>query len=114
MSDHPIKPWGNQVLVKMEVYGNVTDEGTKSDGGIIIPDEVAKKEQGGMYKGTIVAFGPLAFNELAEGESPEECAANWGCKLGDSFLSPRYPGQEFEEFKSYQLVPDHILKGGIA
>ena len=108
MSEHPIKPWGHQVLVKMEEFNEM------SEGGIVIPSEVVKKEQGGMYRGTIVAFGPQAFADYVPGDTPEERAEQWGCKIGDSFLSPRYPGQEFEEFKGYQLIPDNVLKGGIS
>lgn len=108
MSEYPINPWGHQVLVKMESVEEL------SEGGIVIPQQVRDKEQGAMYKGTIVAFGPQAFADYVDGDTPEERAGEWGCKIGDSFLSPRYPGQEFEEYEGYQLIPDNVLKGGIA
>lgn len=107
MSEHPIKPVGHQVLLKMEAYEAVTA------GGILLPGSTVKKEQTAQYKGTIVAFGPLAYDEFAEGNTAEERAANWGVKVGDSFLSQRYPGQAFEDYPDYQLVPDNTILGVI-
>jgi len=105
MSEHPIRPVGHQVLLKMEEYKAI------SEGGIILTPETTRKEQTAQYKGTIVDFGPLAYDEFAFGDTAEERATNWGVKLGDSFLSQRYPGQSFEDYPGYQLVPDNTILG---
>ncbi len=105
MSEYPIKPAGHQVLLKMEEYEPI------SAGGIVLVKETVSKEQRAQYKGIILAFGPLAYDEYAEGKTAEERALKWGVKIGDSFLSQRYPGQAFEEYPGYQLVPDNSILG---
>jgi len=71
------KPTGHRVLVKVEKIEEVTQ------GGIIIPSEITKREQLGQDGGIVVEIGNTAYSDQ---ESP------W-CKVGDYVKFGRYAGQ---------------------
>ena len=71
------KPTGHRVLVKVEKIEEVTQ------GGIIIPSEITKREQLGQDGGVVVEIGNTAYSDQ---ESP------W-CKVGDYVKFGRYAGQ---------------------
>ena len=71
------KPTGHRVLVKVTKIEEITQ------GGIIIPKEVTKREQLGQDGGIVVEVGNTAYSDQ---ESP------W-CKVGDYVKFGRYAGQ---------------------
>ena len=71
------KPTGHRVLVKVTKVEEV------SQGGIIIPKDVTKREQLGQDGGIVVEVGNTAYSDQ---ESP------W-CKVGDYVKFGRYAGQ---------------------
>ena len=71
------KPTGHRVLVRVTQIEEVTQ------GGIIIPQDVTKREQLGQDGGIVVEVGNTAYSDQ---ESP------W-CKVGDYVKFGRYAGQ---------------------
>ena len=71
------KPTGHRVLVKVTKVEEI------SQGGIIIPKDVTKREQLGQDGGIVVEVGNTAYSDQ---ESP------W-CKVGDYVKFGRYAGQ---------------------
>ena len=59
-----IEPLGSLVLIKAKKVENVTS------GGIVLPEDLTKKEQAVESTGEIVAFGPTAFKRWKGCESP--------------------------------------------
>ena len=59
-----IEPLGSLVLIKAKKVENVTS------GGIVLPEDLTKKEQSVESTGEIVAFGPTAFKRWKGCESP--------------------------------------------
>lgn len=60
-----IRPLGNMVLIKAKKVEQV------SSGGIILPEDLTKKEQSVESTGEVVAFGPAAFQRWKGCESPD-------------------------------------------
>ena len=107
---HDFKPNGYNVLLKIEEVEEV------SEGGIIMGTvSENKREQSGHDIGTLVAIGPTAFMayEGCEGDSPEERAAKWGVKIGDTVQIERYQGKllDCSGFEHYRVVTDNYLMG---
>lgn len=100
-----IKPKGPWVLVE------VTPVEKKSSGGIVLPEELIKKEHGGRDIGTIKEFGPSAYKNLDGCNSPEE----WGVKVGDFVEFRRYDGkiprlaEDNEEMQNLRLILDRDI-----
>jgi co-chaperonin GroES (HSP10) len=106
-----IKPCGYYVLV------DVTPAETVTKGGIVLPDELTKKEQMAEETGTIIAFGPTAYVGMrgceAEGLFAYE---QWGLKVGDKVEFKKYEGKRsFVKGKeNYRYIPDTHIMGVIA
>ena len=81
------KPTGHRVLVKVEKIEEV------SQGGIIIPKDVAKREQLGQDGGVVVELGNTAYSDQSEA---------W-CKEGDYVKFGKYAGQ--------LIMPDESADG---
>jgi co-chaperonin GroES (HSP10) len=89
------KPTGHRVLVKVDKVEEV------SQGGIIIPKDVTKREQLGQDGGIVVEVGNTAY---ADQEAP------W-CQIGDYVKFGRYAGQlitpeEADDGIEYRVLND--------
>jgi co-chaperonin GroES (HSP10) len=73
---------------------------TKTEGGIILPEEVTNKERKAVEYGTVVRTGPRAFIDY--GRSPDVLSA------GDRISFARYAGKEIRDTDDtvYLLVND--------
>lgn len=80
------QPTGWRILV-MPYQGKAT-----TDGGIVLPDEVVRREQLATVAAYVLKVGPLAYQDSAKfGESCEP----W-CKEGDWVCIGRYSGSRFK------------------
>lgn len=77
MNKSGIWPFEYKVLVKPREVSE------KTDGGIIMPEEIQKKEKYGNSYGTIVAIGEIAFTDPDWLERP---------RVGDNILFDKYAG----------------------
>jgi len=107
---HDFIPNGYNVVLKIE------DVEEYSAGGIALGTSTEmKREQGGHDIGTLVAIGPTAFMayEGCEGDTPEERAAKWGVRIGDTVQIERYQGKllDCSGFENYRVVTDNYLMG---
>ena len=89
------KPTGHRVLVKVTKIEEITQ------GGIIIPKDVTKREQLGQDGGVVVEIGNTAYSDQ---ESP------W-CQVGDYVKFGRYDGQlitpdEADDGIEYRVLND--------
>lgn len=73
---------------------------TKTEGGIILPEEVTNKERKAVEYGTVVRTGPRAFIDY--GRSPDVLSA------GDRISFARYAGKEIRDTDDtvYLLIND--------
>ena len=60
-----IRPLGNFVVIEAKKSESV------SEGGIVLPDDLTRKEQAVEQTGKVVAFGPTAFKRWKGCESPK-------------------------------------------
>lgn len=90
-----LKPLADRVLVEVDV------EGSKTAGGILLPDTAQKKSQ----KGTVIAIG--SGKVLDNGERlPFEVA------VGDRVLFAKYSGVDIEEGgKKFLLLSERDILG---
>lgn len=103
--DNPsgIRPCEYNVLVKpYEVE-------EKTAGGIILPDDVKKKDENAQTRGVIVAMSPMAFANpdwpsSAEGNKP--CVGNMVMYARYSGATSRVDGKDGEE---YILIKDNDI-----
>lgn len=100
-----IKPCGHWVLIE------VTPVEEKSGGGILLPADQVKKEQGGRDIGKVVDIGPIAYKSLSGCNGPHD----WGVKVGDSVEFRRYDGkvprlaEDNESLKNLRLIQDNDI-----
>lgn len=85
MSEVKIKPCGYYVLIQMDPVSR------KSESGIIMrSDKEKERESLANSTGKVLAFGPAAFQGLANGvNSPDE----WGVAVGDQVEFTSYDGK---------------------
>lgn len=132
-----IKPLGTYVLVKVKEIEE------KTEGGIVIPEEFAKKEQAVTEQGVVVAFGPCCykgwtgcesprFKEMALKEMGNEASVdvfeywkwfdpdypphkNWGVDIGMKVEFRKYEGKKsiVEGYENYRYIPDTHILGVI-
>ncbi len=105
-----IRALGFNVIIEMQTVEKI------SEGGIIMPDELTKKEQEATDVGYIRAIGPTAFDGYPgcdkEGKTPAEC---WGIKIGDKVEYRRFEGKRsaHEDYPNHRYIPDSHIIGGI-
>lgn len=89
-----ITPCGHYVLVKQDII----EEKTK--GGIILAPQSREQEQRAATKGVLIAIGPTAWQEFAEGEA-------WA-KIGDYVSFAKFAGIEMDgaDGEKYMLLND--------
>ena len=103
-----IQPTGTNILIKAITQDEV------SKGGIIIPEELRKKEDMVERMGHVVAIGPCAYVGWKgcdiEGKTPAEC---WGIKVGDLVEHLKYEGinSTAEGFEEYRYITDVQIVG---
>lgn len=96
-----IKPTGHHVLIKIQEVEQ------KSAGGIILSATTHKKEQAGGQFAEVLAVGPTAW---AEYETP------WA-KVGDTVLTVRYPGAQYDhdgDYRFNRVINDDEIIGVVA
>lgn len=94
-----INPTGHHVLVELVKIDRV------SPGGIILPD--VEKEQKGAQYSKVLAVGPDAWGEAS---------APWA-KVGDTIVTGRYPGLQFDfdgEYKLQRIINDDEVVAVVA
>ena len=90
------KPTGHRVLVKVTKIEEITQ------GGIIIPKEVTKREQLGQDGGIVVEIGNTAYSDQ---ESP------W-CKVGDFILARPNSGTRLKiHGREFRILNDDSVEG---
>ena len=77
---NPCNPLGPHVLVRV---GKVEE---KTNGGIILPDNVRDKEKYEFDQGEVLAMGPLAYDEWGG-------AKRWGVEIGNKVIFPKHAGR---------------------
>ena len=90
-----INPLGYGLLVEIEAVEN------KTKGGVILPDEVQKRQNKTNIIGKIIAKGTAAFSEDYWGE----------INIGDDIIFEQHAGQEFEyQNKKVRLIKDEQVR----
>ena len=101
-----IKPLGFYILIEIPAIQE------KSEGGIILPDVLLKKERASEETGIVTAIGPTAFIDWAgcdqEGKTPAEC---WGIKIGDKVEFRKFEGKESVLDDRFRFIPDSHIVG---
>jgi co-chaperonin GroES (HSP10) len=93
MMSKKLKPCGFFILIDMD------EVETMSPGGIELPKSLVDTEQLGFDRGRPLAVGPtayLAYKGAQDGKTPEERAAIWGYKLGDTVIFQKNAGKLME------------------
>lgn len=102
-----IRPVGTFVLVRVEEVEKVTQ------GGIVLPEDLTKKEQAVIECGEIIEFGPCCYHGWAGCESEDsEPHSQWGLEVGDMVEFRKYEGKAsaVPGYENFRYIPDtHIL-----
>lgn len=103
MQTKTYSPTGFNVLIMLDEYEEKTASGI-----IVTTGDESKREQGGMNKGTVLAFGPTAFKGFAGCESPKD----WGVKVGDRVTFEKHLGiyPNRDEFPRLCTIPDSGIR----
>ena len=88
----PIKPVLHRILIKLDGVEEVTK------GGIIIANDLIKKERKAVEKGTVVAIGETAFKDYGGDEDT--------VKVGDRVLIAQYSGKDVDKENNIVVVND--------
>ena len=105
------KPCGYLVLIK------IPDQEEKSEGGIILPDDLTKKEQDACTTGVIIAFGPTAYQgwegckEMGDVMMPRKPHELWGVEIGDTVEFRPFEGMKSSVDEQYRYIPDSQIMG---
>lgn len=97
-----LEPVLHRIILKLD------DVETKTESGIIIPEEVTKKERKAVEIGTVIAIGSTAFKDFG---------ADNVIKVGDRVVIAKYSGKEVRDSDDteYVIVNDEdiicILRG---
>ena len=101
-----IKPLGFYIVIEIPPVEEI------SEGGIILPGELTKKEQASTQTGIVKAIGPTAFIDWAgctqEGKTPAEC---WGIALDDKVEFRKFEGMTSAEDDTLRYIPDSHIVG---
>lgn len=90
-----IKPLGHRVLVRPD---SIED---KTKGGIILPDQTTKQEQGAQAVGTVLDIGDSCWLDTPSGEP-------W-CEVGDRVVYARYSGMKIWDVVTGKFRDDLLL-----
>jgi co-chaperonin GroES (HSP10) len=106
-----IKPLGTYVLIEVDEVKRT------STGGIVLPEDLIKKEQAVTQFGFVRAFGPTCYVGWAgcdqKDKTPAEC---WGVKIGDRVEFQKYEGKAcmVPGYETFRYIPDTHIIGVIA
>lgn len=104
------KPVGHYVLVE------TPDTEETSEGGIILPKDLAQKEARATEQGKVVAIGPCAYVDWAGCTDPDIPAhKQWGIDVDDHVEFRKYEGKDsvIEGYDRYRYIPDTHIVGRI-
>lgn len=110
MNNLGIHPVGNYVLVEIKPVEE------KSAGGIVLPEDLAKKEQSVTQDGIIREFGPTCYVGWAGCEDEDSPAhEKWGVHVGDRVEFRKYEGKTcaIEGYENFRYIPDICIIGVI-
>jgi len=104
MSELKWQPVGNKILVRCEGVEQV------SKGGIILPEQSTDREKMKQMYGTVVAIGPLAYNDqrTIDEDGTVKYNQQW-VKIGDRVKFQQYAGHlhlEENDPAQYRLMHD--------
>lgn len=87
-----IYPKGHRVLIRAEEVEE------KTQGGILLPGEITKREQLAEIRGRVVAIGSTAYSDQAEPF----------CKVGDRVIFAKYSGIIYDgkDGVEYRVIND--------
>lgn len=92
------KPQGYKVLLALP------SKVEKSEGGIIIPDEVKDREHVASIVGYVISVGPDAYKH------PEKFPSGPWCKAGDWVLFKSYSGTRFKvKDQEFRVINDDSI-----
>lgn len=99
MNESGIVPLGHRVLVRPLPSERVTE------GGIVIPDNTAEKNDRAQIKAIVVAFGDTAWTDSTLGGKP------W-VQAGDTVVIGKYAGVflDGKDGEKYRIVNDDELQ----
>lgn len=110
MNESGIYPQGDRVLIKPEEIEEVTE------GGIVIPGNVAKEHAMAQSIGTVIAVGPDAFLDFVERDAQGCVLKTRGftkpfAKPGDRVCFAKYGGIQVEgkDGESYRIMNDEDI-----
>lgn len=93
----------HRVIIKLE------EKESKTESGIIIPEDILKKERKATEIGTVVAIGSTCFKAFGEELST--------LKIGDKVIIAKYSGKEVRDLDDTEYVivndEDIICKLGV-
>ena len=106
-----IKPLGFYVLIEMEEVGKV------SEGGIVLPEDLIKKEQDAADVGYVRAIGPTAFSGYPGCEDRQDIVGfkphhAWGLEVGQKVEYRKFEGKRSSQrdYENFRYLPDsHII-----
>jgi len=96
---------------------DVTEAEKVTKGGILLPDELTKKEQAIEETGIIIAFGPTSFVGMRGCESDSVPAhRQWGLEVGDKVEFKKYEGKKsyVKGRENFRYIPDTHIMGVIS
>jgi len=87
-----VRPTGYSVLVELFKVNNTDDDGLlKSKGGILLDQNIAKKENESVQVAKVLEIGPFAYSKLDCGCNT---ARDWGVQVGDLVLFDSHCGRK--------------------
>jgi len=88
-----IYPLEYKCLVRMK------EKAEKTDGGIVIPEEIRSREAHAIQECELIAIGALAFDDPDWKDCPE---------VGDILMTDKYPGSPVtgKDGKEYRIIND--------
>ena len=106
-----IRPTEYRILIKPdETYKKDSEGLRRSDGGIILPDEPADREEYAQMTGDVVAMSPWAFDYLDTTDDVRQEMARDGYlpSVGSKVLYAKYSGNTIKgnDGQEYRIVPD--------
>lgn len=106
-----VEPLGDKVLIELKEIEE------KSDSGIVLHTQHQQnREQEGQFIGTVIDLGPLIHHDVDDmGDTPEECAATFGYKIGDVVIVHRYDGEKtgVPGYDNHRIITGNMIIGKV-
>lgn len=92
------KPTGFRLLIAIPKHEET------SDGGILLPEQMRKREQAGSMVGYVMMLGPIAY------QSEERFPNGAWCAEGDFIMFKTYAGARFSvKGQEFRLINDDMV-----